>query len=346
MSKKKSYTKLQELNFNLKNEIICFIPVDQIFNTISFLDKSFANALSKRKIIKIIMQNIREIEYEIYFSDENINEILSLFIETGESTIMQYQLCAYLILLKYKYIKRWEFCSRSDIKNYQVIAFHLAMNKNIAEVEFYQTGIWKLEENFRSLFSVGFRQCENLTSISLIEEKLGQTELSILLFSKSLENNHMLKNIDLTGNLIGRYKNNLFHLTEIIKTNQSLSNINLSSNYLFETLDKQYLELFCDEIANHQSLSVLNISNNLLGENEDFFCFLVKTFENNKNLKLINLDNNNIGKFVGNICAIVNLIKNKNLRNIFLNSNALGKQELNDEILQLIIAIETNLNIA
>jgi len=97
-------TLINKLNFNLKFEIINFLPFKQIYETIFLLNKSFFQAFkTKRKSIQKMAEiKNEEIISKISFKDEDTNKIIEIFENTKESEFFLIQIYAYFLFKKYE----------------------------------------------------------------------------------------------------------------------------------------------------------------------------------------------------------------------------------------------------
>jgi len=94
-------SKINELNFNLKNEIFSFFEAKYIIYYAS-ISKKFKYAVEKMKWFKLIKDNFDKLISESSLVYSEMNEIKNLFIEQGESEIAAFYICLYLFLVKYK----------------------------------------------------------------------------------------------------------------------------------------------------------------------------------------------------------------------------------------------------
>jgi len=72
-------SKFCKLNFNLKNEIYEFMPINKIFTDLIFVNKSFSFAIFSKRLFKFISNNLKDFIRKLNFSDKRINEIKNKF---------------------------------------------------------------------------------------------------------------------------------------------------------------------------------------------------------------------------------------------------------------------------
>ncbi len=337
--KKYNKNKLNDLNFNLKYEIMTFIPIDQLMITIFKLNKSFFSTLKKRKIFNVILKNRKEIESEIFFNDENIEEILDYFKNTNEYKFILYQICAYFLYKKFNYLKAWKFNQFKIFKYFEILSFYLSHNKNIKEITFNSSGILKKEGKVKSLFEI-FGKFKRIEILELINENLADDENDLFYISISLKNNLDLKVLNISQNSIGKNKTDLSYLTDILIASRFLNTLDLSSNNLFENTNEINAEVFFESLGLSENLICLNLSDNPIGEKNKYFSQFANAIAKNKSIKKLMMSLCKIGFSESNIYAVANMIEKKNLKYINLDENDLGQISLNDSMIFLIKIIE------
>lgn len=77
------YNKLEFLNFNLKNEIVSFLPVLKVINELFILSKKFAFAIKNKKFFKYIKENFNNLLRKSVFQQAKMQQIIQIFTETG-----------------------------------------------------------------------------------------------------------------------------------------------------------------------------------------------------------------------------------------------------------------------
>lgn len=335
--------KCKRLNFNIKFEIITFLPIHQIFDTIFLLDKTFFMSLKKRKIMTHIAENKKLIENEISFTKENIKEILGIFKDSKESKTFLKQICAYFLYKKFRFIKRWNLDSFNGSIDIKVFSFYMAMSNIVDEIYLDKSGIRKKEKYLR-IFSNACAKNTKLKAFG-IREEIGLNDLDMLYISRAITPNINLQELNFSNNLIGKNKTDFVYLAIILKENKNLTKIDLKENKLFENSDKDNFDLFCKELQKHKNLKAFRINGNSIIDNQYNFCNLVQSLEKSENMNSVNLAECDIGLSEQGLTAVSNLLKNGIISSIFLSSNELGRDDNHSHVINILENISKNPNL-
>jgi hypothetical protein len=75
----KKFNKFLKLNFNLKNEIFEFIPIDQTLTELILTNKPFSNAIFSKNHFKYIKSSYVDLTRKVNFISDRINDIKNEF---------------------------------------------------------------------------------------------------------------------------------------------------------------------------------------------------------------------------------------------------------------------------
>ncbi len=97
---KKLSEKLQILNFNLKHEILCFLPMLQVMREMFILSKKILSSVKKIKYIKFIEENFNDLLTKANFHSTKMLPIIQKFLEIDVSEISANEIAQYLLIRK------------------------------------------------------------------------------------------------------------------------------------------------------------------------------------------------------------------------------------------------------
>ncbi len=288
--------KFINLNFNLKNEILRYIPLTQIFKNIFKLNKKFLDSLKRRKLISLMVNNMECFNNLIISFDKN------LIIKIKEKVSRK---------INYSEIESNldDFCTFYLIQNFKVIDLNLK-NGNLCI----------------KTFSKFLKYNETILKLYLSHNEIGSNESDLFYLCEGIKYNKSLSKIDISFNLIGKNKNDLFHIRNAISKNKKIISIDMSGNRLADNINN-FIQIKSILIEN-STLIELNISKNEIGKNLNDVKLLSEGLICNKSLKVILLMDNLISDlYEDDIFYISNaLSKNDFIEKIYLNENKIGKR--------------------
>jgi len=225
--------KLDSLNFNLKNEILSFLPVIQVINQILKLSIQFAYALKEIKYFKNFKANLNELLQESTFQKEIMLPIIESFkIDCGVSETCAKQISEYLLNRKIRDNRELKIeqktTEQEDFLNTPCLSTQLKKNKNITSLVFSEIEIASAEGgkfNSSSFTEKIEKICEclmvnkSIINLDISNCYLGDEPKNFAIMQEMLTKNKTLKalNISLTG--IGINPENLKLLVEGLKAN-------------------------------------------------------------------------------------------------------------------------------
>ncbi len=321
--------KISKLNFNLKNEIIQFLPIEQLLEEIFYIDKSFLFAIYNKNPLNILKRNFKVLINEMNFTKQRINEVYQkYFLDTRLFKESFYDIFAVLLLKKHKKNKNFEFDLVDSKYKKSVLLRFVKHNKfikkliikNLNDKQYKETTIHDL---WNSLFS-----CKNeIQNLSLTRNKIGKNSNDILLFSEVLNKQNQLVELNLEDNEIGLF--NIFdfkYLFEALSFNQKIQILNISSNY-FGYYNENNMKSLKHFIKHNHSLKTLLIKDSCIGMSKSDIHYLSKIIsKENSTLKELNIKDNKLGdnqNFESLKNFFLSLAENKNLLDLNLSGNNL-----------------------
>lgn len=351
-------SKLNMLNFNLKNKILAFLPPADILEHYVFLSEKFLLAISKSSYIRAIKTIIiNSDKLFASYKDKSFNDLLFkmlLFfdkcnIAQKNTVVFKVNIVSYLIrrilnrhrnlivhipcsgenylqilknlLVKNRSIEKLTIqYIRNNHKNRGLINHRRFQAQNIFLIRNKTFSKKNIEEKNRIMFNLKevFLSNTSIKHLNLTDYGLGNDLAHVLYLKEILEKNNSLTNLNLTYNHLDKDEKSMLYIKEALITNTSLTHLNLSNNNLY----KLYLkEVFLSNI----SLNHLDLSYNDL----DFFEFK-EALITNTSLNSINLSGNRIGRNSRAMNYLKEiLIKNKTLNKLNLSDNYFGYSEDN-----------------
>lgn len=320
-------SRLSLLNFNLKNEIFFFIPLNKIFEEVFYINKSCSFALKNLKRLNYIKNNLNKLIHNINFSKERTNEIkikLENFIDQKE---IIYEICAILLNKKHKKNSSYTFDGNTNLKKAVVFKF-IAYNKYIKRLNMKNFNIQFKQKTTRTLLE-GIFNCksDSLQSLGLTNNKLGKNTEDTVLLKQILNKNSQIIELDLEQNDLGFFSSCDFKLLiEGLLNNNKINSLNLSGNYFGynNENDMEYLYKF---LKDNNSLRSIFFRNCSIGMNKNDIYYLNKIISKENSIvkeidlsdnRLVNKDNfENLKNFFSAIA------ENKSILELNLSSNAL-----------------------
>ena len=333
-------SKLQELNLNLKNEIINFLNIKEIFSATFALNKNFHKLTNENNFINYIILHKTELLEEINFSFEKINKIKSKFLNFSLNEIFLDQICSFLLCLKYKKEKNMELSYHH--KTLKILCFFIEFKSNFSFLQISSINIGENSENFKYFSHILFSVNKTLQFINLSMNLLRLTENNFKFFCEEFSKNKNIQYINLSYNNFGSETFYLKYLSSAIAENTSLKSIDLTYNNIGGK--EEQVKYLSDAIEKNQTLQYINFSYNNLLEKIENFKIIREALEKNKTLLGLDLNHNNLAMDTEKFYFFCDFIlKNKTLQYLDLSYNHIGCKEENMNYLSRAIGENTAL---
>ncbi len=263
-----NFSKLNMLNFNLKNLIFCYLPLDQVLQNILRLEKKLIEAIHRKKDFKILLNNLDFYTSTINFQRKEIRKIKSDFnnLELTEAQINE--ILFYLLNRKFRlqsinssnaaYINFMHcdldfVCEFLSKKNIALKNISICLGKNFLN-----------ENRLKQIFKV-LRKSKVIQKLNLSHNALGDKEYEMLYVSKMLEKSQALRELDLSNNIIGQNIRDMEHLANALIRNSIIKKLNLNHNLI--GLSDYNVFNICKMIRKNKTLETLDIFDNLIFDN-------------------------------------------------------------------------------
>jgi len=341
--KNKNRNKFVSLNFNLKNEILIFLPFEFFLEEISKISKSFKYALDNSGLMKILNKNFQGYINQIEINSQSINKIKSEFENLNLTDGKLNEICAFLLL--HKTLLFGNCLKLSQNKGFAIeILLLIIQHKKLKILDFSISNIGENGENGENLclFFHTLLKNKSIKQLSLTRNHIGKASGSFKKFCfEFFAFNCTLEYLDLGVNNIGIDESNMQVFCEALALNKSILQLDISFNYL-AAKNRNNLKLFSDFFLKlNNQMQILILDNNSIGSFESDMQYLAEGLKINKALKKINLKFNKIGqnpKDAFYLCEVIN--NNKSLNSIDLSNNFVGGIE--DDIENLCKALLAN----
>jgi len=286
--------KFSRLNFNLKNEIMNFLPIYQIMDEVFYINKSITLALKFQKALNIFKKNIKALSNQIDFTKESIKCIIYKIMNKEKVKEYFYEICSILLLKKHKKNKNLDIDINTNIKRNVLFRF-IGHNKYLKKINLKNLNYKYKENNIISL-SEALMNCQSeIQTLNLIKDNMGKNYDDLFFFSKALEKQNQILELNLEKNEIGIYKESFKTIFESLCNNKKITYLNISSNYFGYNSEKdmKYLQKFINQ---NFSLKTLIIKKSYIGKFTRDIYYLTKIgCKKNSVLREINLSDNLIG---------------------------------------------------
>ncbi len=269
-------SKYKNLNFNLKIIIFDHLPLIQILNQVTSIDKSTLISLKKNPAINFIKKNYYQFEETILgFNCESIDKIKNMI--TSDSNLKEnniideiivYLISKYLLLINGLYLS-WNNLGE-NILNMMYLTEGLKMNTSIETLVFWNCKLGDNEKNMIYL-SECLKINKSIKILNLGSNNLGVNEQNIIYLSEALKINNSIRKLDLSSNNLGVNEQNMMYISKGLKMNLSIKELLLTNNNLGE--NEKSIVYLSEGIKCNTSIETLVLSSNNLGENikQDFF---------------------------------------------------------------------------
>lgn len=285
----KKNNKFVNLNFNLKNEIFNFIPIEQVFTEMLCVNKKFNLIFRRKKLFNIILSLFQDLIKEINFSVKNIKIIKSKFssrMEIDEERLNE--ICNFFLKLKFQ---KYSQLDLTDLKNLHIkyLTEFLAKNLTLNYLFLFENKVGKHEGEIKALCEA-LVENKTLKYLYISINKICKHASDAASIKHLLSNNNDLELIDLSYNKIGQNTDDVKIISEGLKENKALKNLNFSANKI--GLNSEYdFKFLCEALMqnNHIKLEYLDLSFNKIANTHDNAELLISLIKNKNSLKLINI---------------------------------------------------------
>jgi len=225
--------KLVVLNFNLKKEILSYLPVVQVINEIFNLNKKISFAVKKKKYFQIIEEQFEEL---LKISDFELTKMIhmgTILPSIGETLECTLQIAKYFLFRKFRDYEKfeitWKFISENDLVIIPVIQDAIKINKKIKSFILNRISI---AENYN--ITKNFCEClianKSITHLDISNCELGIETRNFVFLKDMLAKNNTLKSLFIRNNCIGIYPENIRLLVDGLKANKSIEKLDMSEN--------------------------------------------------------------------------------------------------------------------
>lgn len=293
-NEKNSKNKFVNLNFNLKYEIIEFLPIKQQLNQTTKLNKRFNFCLNKKQIFSLLKSEGLSIIKNLSFTVKQINIAKECLLSASrESEEKVDQILKFLLLLKHKNSTFLNLTETKYLDCFFLSSF-LAENKNMQHLFLFENKLGKKPEDLKFL-CLGLLDNCSIKDLYVSQNKIGKHATDLVFVNFLFLLNRNLTIVDFSYNRIGKNNEDVKHLANALKHNKSLKSLNLSANRIGATNKDDFLQL-CAALAENDTLESIDLAFNFVensDENVDAFLLLMRK---NTNLKFFSLMKNPIEK--------------------------------------------------
>lgn len=366
MATTQSNKKITDLKFYLQIEILLYLPMVQIFNSIINTNKHLRLTLEKNECIIEIQKIIKEynetnkLTFSVEFMDKfaRTKKTSNLDKEIIDSSLVY----LYCNLYKYKRLNYFDLksrCRAEELFNkWENFTKFVLLNKCVEEFNFYcfdldnknDTNFNKLVNAFNTNYlnktlilnfyyskdNFYFEEFKNFCEFVLgINIKIA--ELQFLIKVPISNDKHLsyfseaikkasIEMLSIYNNFIPFYLDIEKPIFDCFGFNKSLKKIDFVSTKLGKNVINTK-NLF-ENLQKNEVIEELSFFDNCLGDNPDNVECLTNLFKRNKSLKKLNLKDNNLG--YTSLKEFFEAIEiNENLNEIILDNNQIGSKEEN-----------------
>ena len=293
---KKSISKFTNLNFNLKNEILSFLKIEETLSMIVTLNKRFIIALKKQKYFQMVEKESKKTLKEINFSSECLEKIKKSFISQQileeESKIDE--LCSYYLKLKYKNDFQLDLSETRNIKT-NILSEFINSKKNLKFIFLFDNKFGKNENDVKML-SLSLLENTNVNQVYISRNKIGRNLSDLVFISILFLLNNSIELFDFSYNKIGRNLEDVKFLSYGIRFNRGIKYLNLCGNKIDFNENESDFEILCDALMKNMSIEEVDLSFNKIKNTENNVDCIERLFETKKNLKFFSIVKNPIEK--------------------------------------------------
>jgi len=223
--------KYKNLNFNLKNIIFDHIPLIQIFEQMTKIDKSTQIALKKNLYINFIKNNLDKLkEYIPEYDSLSIDKIKNLcslncnFTEKNIENMVVFLFIKTLSSRKAFYLKDRNLGVNEN--NMMYLSECLKVNTSIQILNINNNNLGVNEKNMIYL-SECLKINTTIEELNLADNNLEINEKNLVHLSEGLKFNKYIRLLDVSENNLGKNENNIINLCEGLKINTSIQKLDL-----------------------------------------------------------------------------------------------------------------------
>jgi len=293
--KNQNKSKFVYLNFNLKYEIIAFLPIAQQFNQATQLNKRFNSFLNKKRIFSFLKCEAKNLIKNLNFTVKYISlakvYLLSALTECSEEKINE--IINFLLKIKHKNLTQLDLTEIKSLDNYFLSSF-LAKSETLQHLFLFENKLGKRAEDLKFL-CLALAENKSITDLFVSQNKVGKNASDMAFVNLMLLLNTKLTYVDLSYNNIGCNKEDGKFLASALKRNKTLKSLNLCSNKIGATNKDEFL-LLCAAMLENNSLESVDLSFNFVENNEanaDAFLTLIRL---NLNFRFFSLLKNPLAK--------------------------------------------------
>lgn len=312
---KEKENKFLSLKSELKNEILEFLPIAELFKSCIKINKMFSAIFNRKGILKFTKDNINPQLTLENFTFTETERIKAHLIKLGFNSERIADFVIYFVGLTIK--------NTTEILIYNIIDIYLKMGIN----HFWNPDSIIRKNNYDSMILyplIAFKN--NLLILNFDSNSLSNDEKNFSFFCQSLKSSKNLNKLYITRNGIGTGIRDMFYLSDALAEIKGLKHLSLEHNLICNNkMDSIYLS---NILKRNQELEILNLNKNLIGNFEIDIGLIFYHIKENQKLKEIYFPRNQIGKFPNDLNIMIDALKyNKVLKEIYLFNNVLSLEE-------------------
>ncbi len=304
--KTKSKSKFVNLNFNLKHEIIDFLPLEQQFNQTTQLNKRFHFSLNKKRIFLLLKREAGNLMKKLSFTVEKINAAKEFLLSAlncrefsedvaaceGSAEKVE-QILNFLFKLKHKNSTQLDLTETKSL-DICVLSSFLAENETLQHLFLFENKLGVKPEDLKFVCLGLIDNC-SVKNLYVSQNKIGKNATDLVFVNFLLLLNQNITFVDFSYNRIGKNCDDVRHLANALKHNKSLKSLNLSANLIGATNKDDFL-LLCAALAENNTLEYFDLAFNLVENSEENAVALLMLMQLNTSLKFFSLLMNPLGK--------------------------------------------------
>jgi len=259
------YSKIYKLNFNLKNTIFSFLPLNQVVENIIRVEKKFVEAIRRKKDFKILYNKLDYYTSTINFQKKEIRNITNDFVDLDLSEEQMKEILFYLLNRKFRLlITTTEVYIYFLHCDFDFVCEFLKKNNSLKNIAF-EFGKNLLNENRVKILYNILRKSKIITKLNLSNNAIGEKEYDMMYLGKMIEKSQSIRDLNLSNNLIGQNLRDFEYLSNALLNNRVLRCLNLNHNLI--GLSDYNVFNICKIIKQNSTLHTLNIFDNLIFDN-------------------------------------------------------------------------------
>ncbi len=260
-----NHSKIYKLNFNLKNIIFSYLPIEQQLRNILHVEKKFLDAIRRKKDFKILYNKLDYYTTNINFQRKEIRKIKSDFLELEISENQINEILFYLLNRKF----RQQSCNKDIVIyflncDFDFVCLYLKNNTSLKNISFEFGRNFLSENRIKILYKI-LGKSKTISKINLSNNAIGDKEYDMVYLSKMIGKSQTLIELNLSNNLIGQNLLDLQFLSNALMRNRVLKSLNLNHNLI--GLSDYNIFNICKIIRKNSNLETLNIYDNIIFDN-------------------------------------------------------------------------------